>query len=393
MSTVKKNIDEYKRIRNLEQSNKKYYEKNDGTAAAPHTICLSVNNNCFMKCKMCDIGQSNADKNTDIEDNFFSSRYKRNGKYQEFPLDRAKSLVDELHELRPIIKTNFVEPLIYKKIQELAEYVKSKGLPYYTITNGWLLEKNANWLVEAGTDLIRVSLDGPEDIHDRIRGVKGSFKRTVAGLWELIEKKQKLGVDKPILGVCYTISDENYASIVDFMEYLKNTGLFNHIYLNINHLQFTTQWEVDATRSENQIFNNFKKCSIDRINLKKIDIKALEQEIATLNAHFDPEQYHYYFTPYLKRNDLNVYYDHDARMFPGTPCYLPWYTAQIDLTGEVGIYGHCLLPSFGNIMNKSFLDVWNSEKARTLRLTLKKNKSFTGCNRCIGTLYPLRGRE
>ena len=48
--------------------------------------------------------------------------------------------------------------------------VKRRGLTCTVITNGGRLEALARELVELGIDSIAVSIDGPPEVHDRIRG-------------------------------------------------------------------------------------------------------------------------------------------------------------------------------------------------------------------------------
>ena len=384
---------EYQDIRRREAENKKWYARSDGRAAMPHTICLSVNNNCYMRCKMCDIGATNEDRRRGLDQGYFSDRYRREGRYLEFPLERLKELVDEVAPKGPIIKVNFVEPLLYKGLEEFAGHVKRRGLKFYTITNGWLLKRHARWLAELPADLIRVSLDGPEDVHDDVRGIRGSFAKTMEGLHELIRSKADGKQSPPILGLCYTISSYNYDRLVEMMDLLDREGLLEHIYVSFNHLYYTTPWEVERTRGAADMFQDIKPCSMDHAAFERMDVECLSGQIAQLRRKYDSKRYHYYFSPQLELDDLASYYDPNQWMFPGTPCYLPWYAAQISIDGEVGVWGHCMLPSFGNVMEHGFDEVWNSEKAQAVRLELKAAGSYPMCNKCIGTLYPLRGRD
>jgi MoaA/NifB/PqqE/SkfB family radical SAM enzyme len=383
---------EYEAIRAREAENRAYYDRDDGVAAPPHTVCLSVNNNCFMSCKMCDIGTANATRMARLHDNQFSDRYVQTRNYRELPFERIRDLVDEIAPFAPTVKTNFVEPLLYKRLREVAEHVKSRGLPFYTITNGWMLEKHAPWLAEY-CDLIRVSLDGTAEVHDAIRGKKGSWERTVRGLRALVAARRARGTERPIIGLCCTISNHNYFNLVDFMDALERENLLGELYINFNHLLFTTQWELDETRAASDLFAGLKLCSIDNIVFEELDTDVLRAQIAALEERWPQADHHYYFSPWLRDEDIAAFYDPDSRMFPGTPCYLPWYAAQLDIEGNLGIYGHCILPDLGNAFEEGFLAAWNSECARRIRRELKNAGSFPGCNKCIGTLYPLRGRK
>lgn len=86
------------------------------------------------------------------------------------------------------------EPLLREDLPEILMYAKSKGFITYMNTNGILLkekiEKIAPWL-----DYFSVSIDGSEKIHDRLRGYKGAYRRTIQG----IKKAKKLGLRMKII--------------------------------------------------------------------------------------------------------------------------------------------------------------------------------------------------
>lgn len=390
---------EYAYIRRNEAKNKEYYKRDDGRALPPHTICISVNNNCFMRCKMCDIGNMNSRPQTgrthpgDGDKRMFAANYSGGSKYREFPKERVLALIDEVSPFNPTLKTNFIEPLMYKDLEEIVRYAKKRSLRFYTITNGWMLEENIDWMVDARLDLIRISLDGVENIHDEIRGVNGSYRRVINGTRKLIELKRRTRSEKPIIGLCYTISNHNYHNLYDFMKNLEALDMIEHVYINFNHLFFTTQWEVDATKLENERITDIRPSSIDHVSVVQVDTTVLKREIGRVEDEFGRNNLHYYFSPWLKPKDLESYYDAGEWMFPRSKCYLPWQTAQLDIEGNVGIFGHCILPAFGNIMDQSFSEVWNSPAARETRKHLKEAGSYPGCNKCIGTMYPLRGRD
>lgn len=384
---------EYRKNREMDDVAQDYYSQSDGEALPPTVLNLGVNNNCYMRCKMCDIGAANAKRITDMSQAHMSERYIKDKRYLEFPLERLKTLVDEMAPYNPIIRTNFIEPLLYSHLRELVEYVQSKGLRFYTITNGWMLQKHAEWLVDAQINVLRVSLDGPESVHDDIRGMKGSFNRSITGLKTAIERKKRNNTKFPILGICYTISDHNYTHLVETMEWLRDEGILEHIYVNFSHLQFASEWEVaKSIEADPEMFGDLKECSTSGVNPGNVDTEILKREIATLKERFPQEQYHYYFDPNIDGEIIDAYYDNTAWMLQDSPCFLPWYCTQIDVSGDVSVRGHCALPVFGNIMDTPFMDVWNSPTAIKYRRRLKEKGTVPACNKCIGTMHKFRGR-
>jgi MoaA/NifB/PqqE/SkfB family radical SAM enzyme len=74
------------------------------------------------------------------------------------------------------------EPLVRKDCGEIISHIKRRGVHVSMNTNGW-------WTVEriedvSKLDLVCITLDGPEEIHDKQRQA-GSYRRVIAGLEEL----------------------------------------------------------------------------------------------------------------------------------------------------------------------------------------------------------------
>ncbi|HOQ31488.1 MAG TPA: radical SAM protein [Candidatus Hydrogenedens sp.] len=72
------------------------------------------------------------------------------------------------------------EPLIKKDIMKILEHAKSLGLNVFLSSTGVNIEKYDG--IEKYIDHINLSFDGPEEIHDEIRG-KGTYKR----LFEVVQ--------------------------------------------------------------------------------------------------------------------------------------------------------------------------------------------------------------
>ena len=105
-------------------------------------------------------------------------------------LERYKELVDEIAPKKPIFYMWGGEPFMYPDFMDLAEYITSKKLFLSVNTNGTFLAKNADRIVRNKWHAIFVSLDGFEDVNDRIRG-KGSYRRVVEGFQAINEAKKK----------------------------------------------------------------------------------------------------------------------------------------------------------------------------------------------------------
>lgn len=112
--------------------------------------------------------------------------------------DEVIAFIKDVTELKPL-NLCFCggEPLLREKlIYECGKILTSNGSEASMVTNGFLLNKEkAKKLADIGIKNIQVSLDGahPQN-HEKLRGVKGSFKRAVNALKFLSEEGLKPGV-------------------------------------------------------------------------------------------------------------------------------------------------------------------------------------------------------
>lgn len=136
-------------------------------------LAVSVTRECNLRCIHC---SQNAGKSLD----------------KEYTTSQLKKLVDDADKLG---LTSFAitggEPLFRKDLLLLLKYIDRKGISTVLNTNGIIITskiakelKKINYL-----RLLAVSLDGAnKKTHDFIRGVPGSFNKTIIGLKKLISE-------------------------------------------------------------------------------------------------------------------------------------------------------------------------------------------------------------
>lgn len=79
------------------------------------------------------------------------------------------------------------EPFLREDLFVILDEINSRGFETYLLTNGTLINKEkAGKLAELGIKGVQVSIEGPEKIHDSIRG-KNSFSSSVKGIRNLLE--------------------------------------------------------------------------------------------------------------------------------------------------------------------------------------------------------------
>ncbi len=130
------------------------------------------------------------------------------GSQDPISTEQAKTMIDDLASYgAPVILFSGGEPLCRKDLSELARHAKSKGMRAVISTNGTLITREkAKEFKEIGFSYVGISIDGGEEIHDKFRGVKGSFRRSLEGLSYCQDEGIKVGLR-------FTINKQNYKDV------------------------------------------------------------------------------------------------------------------------------------------------------------------------------------
>jgi radical SAM protein with 4Fe4S-binding SPASM domain len=117
------------------------------------------------------------------------------------------------------------EPLLRKDIFEIVTYAKNKGLNVCLLTNGCFVEGDIYDNLVKNQVWSSVSIDGPEEVNDALRG-KGSYKKALAAI-------EKLSAGKILNGLAAAITSVNYKHLDHVCElaekYHANFVWFNHL--------------------------------------------------------------------------------------------------------------------------------------------------------------------
>src|SRR5262249_29329654 len=170
----------------------------------PTFVQLRVTNLCNLRCKMCgqwgDTGIFRSQSSSaDATDGALERARIQEliGAKRQMALPEYVRLLDEIAPFHPIVSLYGGEPFLYPDILPLIREIKGRGLTCTMITNGGRLETLARDLVEAGIDSIAVSVDGPPEGHNRIRGRDDSFQKLAAGVRAGRHWQQELGSGRP----------------------------------------------------------------------------------------------------------------------------------------------------------------------------------------------------
>ncbi|MCB0744169.1 MAG: radical SAM protein [Ignavibacteriae bacterium] len=333
----------------------------------PKIISFTLLNACNLRCKMCgQWSETGYVKNKIVEAN------------PQLGLEVWKKLIDEIsqHKIRFILIRGG-EPFLFPKIMDLIKYANSKNLFLSIDTNGTMIEKYAEELVQLGNMHITFSIDGPEHIHDEVRGIEGSYKKikTNIALFNALEKKYNKPLNKSI---CFTISKYSYQGLGEMPNVAREMGI-----KSINIVPYYFFNSDIGEKYEDELLKYFET--------KAYSWKGFYNEDSGINFNIFKTQYEKYistlngienfpFMPFTI-DEYKEWFDNCNTVVGSEKCMNVESLIDIQSNGDANF---CIdFPDYviGNIKEMTIKEIWNSEKAEKFRI-YRRMRPLAICNRC-----------
>lgn len=352
------------------------YRHGTGEASEPPAqISLRITNACNHRCAVCGQYGRNGYMN--------SNEGKR--LLKNLPFEKYRELVDQVAVHKPLFYITGGEPFLYPSFVELMNYIKEKGLVLSVVTNGVLLEKYAGEIVQNKWDMVLVSFDGPEEIHDECRNLKGAYKTALAGLAKIRELKQKYRSVKPFILTSTTISEVN-------APFLENTCKITNDEIKPDAMVIYLSWFTSEEIGKAQTELLEKYLGITPFTWKSYATK-FSGETAELfqksvsNIREKKQPFEYIVIPDIKNGDLARYYLDPTETFGYNKCAAPFFMVDIMPNGDVTTCRDYIDVKVGNITEKPLLDIWNDTGFVNFRkLLIRENGLLPQCSRCCGLM-------
>ena len=335
----------------------------------PKVVSFTITNKCNLSCKVC--GQWGA--------RGYLKDAAGKDPLAELPVDVWKRLVDEVAaHAGAVIAIRGGEPFLYPGIIELLSYIKEKGLFVSMDTNGSLLSRYAEDIVRLKIDHITLSVDGPEEVHDRVRGVTGSFRKLAEGVARVRELSLQAGRPSCIGAVCCVISPESYEGLAAMPDVVRRLGIpgiaiVPYYYCNAATGKVHEKYLKEELGCERARWKGFQS-ECGRIDTGKFLEEFRKFKAALKDVALIP------FMPFAGQDYVTWFTDCTTSV--GRPdCGNPWRLVDIQPDGDANF---CVdFPDYilGNITHASIEDVWNSPAADRFRRSLTA-RPLPLCARC-----------
>ena len=352
------------RKRRYEDRIEAFVRTKDGRAGRlPAGVVYEATMRCNLHCEFCYVGDL-----LNIEGEW----------RQELPLEtltRAFPAQDGLQ-----VSMTGGEIFMRKDILGVMETFRQKGYVCgYLTTNGTIITPER---ADALADLARagflkhisVSIDGPGDLHDRARGVKGTFDRTAAGLRHLQEAARRKHAPLRI-SINTTVAHETLEALDQMVDVAEALGVDA---IGLNHLMFSTPEEVAETvrltgAPGPEAISTFVTTD------PGLDAARVQTQVEALAARCRAKRIRFDMRPKVRSSIVADYYT------PGTPlegrCLYPFLTARVSFSGKV-YFCPFIRVEVGDLTSQTLEEVWTGDRYVALRRRLVEQKLFPVCRRC-----------
>jgi radical SAM protein with 4Fe4S-binding SPASM domain len=350
------------------------YNLDSGYSAPMKQVNIKITNACNLRCKTCaQWGESGYMLSAP------SSVVK-----ETVPLDVYKKMVDDISGIRPWIYIWGGEPFLYPDLLPLLTYMKQKRLLISVVTNGTRLARHAEALVDIGMDGLMLSVDGPREAHDVIRGVPGTFDTLMSAIGAIQEEKRKRGRRKPYITLVTTISKDNADKLEEIFDIGEEVGADLML---VYYAWFTTE---EIGRRHEAVMQ--EKLGVIPTawrgylwSFDEIDPQAVVDSVKRIRSR--KYSFPYLLIPNLKYEDIPRYYQEPANTFGYDRCVYPWIVTDIMPNGDVVPCRDYPDYVVGNIKEDSIANIFNGERYRRFRRALKESGGlFPICARCCGLM-------
>jgi MoaA/NifB/PqqE/SkfB family radical SAM enzyme len=304
------------------------------------------------------------------------------GNKRELNFLEWKTVIDSIfrHSEKEGLKPQFViwggEPLLSPSFAKIAELLKSYGFETGLVSNGTLLNEFAP-IINKNINVVYVSIDGPEEIHDCVRNCAGTFQRLAEGLKQIDNSRTRIVT-------LTTICEDNYKCLVTLPEYiaerLPNVSLMlyqNMIYISPDDAQRYTAWFKNfCGRKPEHIASWISDGFGDYVNELPVIMREIcqriEQKRYPIDLRITPED----MTP---ENIMDWYSDgaYDA----GCHCVMPFSHLHVRPGGNVDMCVDFDDFSAGNVREKDVMEIFNGPEAEKFRQKFLESPPPI-CRRC-----------
>ncbi|MFG2434588.1 radical SAM protein [Streptomyces sp. NPDC048508] len=323
-------------------------ERTADTVSKLSKLMLWMNSGCNARCRMCDIWREKPGRNLTVAD---IARWAP--EWREVGIDTVVLCGESL-----------MHPDVWPVVAE----IRKQHIRVELLSNGLLLSRHARD-VATHCDVLRVSLDGPRPVHDRMRNVSRAYDRLQSGIAALHEAFPGFPVDARC-----AVHRQNYRHLSATVDAARELG--------VRSISFsgTDIHNEEAFRR----FETIDQQYVENLVIGPGELPELERSLTLLKQSHAAEFASGFISDSPERLDelLLAYYRSLSGQEERTiRCNAPWTSVILEYEGTLR---PCFpMPAYESRPEEStLLEVVNSPSALTFRRNLDVTTNLT-CRRCV----------
>jgi len=288
----------------------------------PFMLQIEPTNACNLECPLCPVGRKELGRKT-----------------EHMSFESFKSVIDDMEDyLLFLVMWGWGEPFMNPQLPWMIQYASVRNIRTVTSTNAHFLD-NESYLTEimsSGLTTLIVAIDSVHDEKYSLYRKKGNLNKALAGLEKVVEIKKRLG-SKTLINLRMVVMKQNEHEFSSLRKLARNIGT-----------------DLFTVKSLNP--------SCGSVNM---DSDLVPDNLKYRRFEYDPN------TGQRIRIQQN--------------CTRPWDMATIHSNGNVVpcSYDYNSTMTVGNINEKPFSEIWNSQAFRQLRKRIYTEKDLIEkCHNC-----------
>jgi len=266
------------------------------------------------------------------------------------------------------------EPFLHPRWDEFILEGKLKEAHTQLNTNGWLLNKNLDRILNSQLDDLIVSIDGPKEIHDNLR-CADSFDHSVSGIRNLISQRKE---KRPSVTVNTVVTNSLLPFLSDFISEMMSLGLNGVVlelptYITDEAVEKSSVWFSDQGWSWQDglgFLADWRDFKVDEFLLLWKMLKKKWQQRVLL-------------TPTLvNNNQIRKYFLEPNSPLGSITCPEIWLGMAIEPSGQIVACSDFPETVIGKISTTSCAKIWNGPQYQKIRSEFQIRKGFPYCLRC-----------
>jgi MoaA/NifB/PqqE/SkfB family radical SAM enzyme len=285
-----------------------------------------------------------------------------------------ETLAQHIHAFRKLrvrkVALSGGEALMHANLWALCRELKSIGAEISLLSTGITLKTFAADVIKHVDDVI-VSIDGSEQVHNKIRGLPQAFQKLRDG----VDAIRKMNPAFPISGRC-VLQKSNFHDLLNIIASARDLGL--------DRISFLPADVSSTAFNRPTLWGNEK---VFEVALNETETAEFERLVRTSFTTFE-ELFRRKFITESPGKMLDIVRHYRALLglneFPEKRCNAPWVSAVIEADGEVR---PCFFHgSYGNIHGAGLEDIINSPQAVGFRKRLDVRRDLV-CKKCVCSLH------